>query len=87
MDYVVLSWLFNMVTIELQETVRVRSGIDCPNLSSMAPHKLSPRSTLCVFLGCSSNHKGFRWLDLSSNYVIVSRHVTFDEITFSFAEF
>ena len=62
-------------------------GCACyPNMSATAPHKLSPRSTLCVFLGYSSNHKGFRCLDLSSNRIIISRHVTFDETIFPFAK-
>ena len=43
-------------------------------------------STLCVFLGYFSDHKGFRGLDLSSNRVIVARHVTFDETSFPFAK-
>ena len=50
-----------------------------PNLSSIAPHKLSPRSSLCIFLGYSTNHKGYRCLDLHSNRIFVSRHVVFDE--------
>jgi len=62
-------------------------GCKCyPNLSATATHKLSPRSTLCVFLGYSAHHKGYRCLDLSSNRVIISRHVTFDESAFRFAE-
>ena len=56
------------------------------NLSSTAPHKLSPRSSLCVFLGYTSDHKGYRCLDLHSNRIIVSRHVVFDETLFSFSE-
>jgi hypothetical protein len=62
-------------------------GCACyPNLSSTAPHKLSPRSSLCVFLGYSSDHKGYRCLDLHSNRIIISRHVTFDESLFPFSE-
>jgi len=62
-------------------------GCKCyPNLSATAPHKLAPRSALCVFLGYSAHHKGYRYLDLSSNRVIISRHVIFDETTFPFAE-
>ena len=61
-------------------------GCTCyPNLSATAPHKLAPRSTLCVFLGYSAHHKGYRCLDLSSNRVIVSRHVVFDETSFPFS--
>ena len=55
-------------------------------MSATAPHKLAPLSVLCVFLGYSAHHKGYRCLDLSSNRVIISRHVIFDETAFPFAE-
>ena len=57
-----------------------------PNLSATAPHKLSPRSTHCVFLGYSAHHKGYRCLDLSSDSLIIPRHVIFDESSFPYAE-
>jgi hypothetical protein len=61
-------------------------GCTCyPNTSSTTPHKLSPRSTRCVFLGYSSDHKGYRCLDLSTNRLIVSQHVVFDEASFPLA--
>jgi hypothetical protein len=61
-------------------------GCTCyPNSSSTTPHKLSPRSTWCVFLGYSSDHKGYRCLDLSTNRLIISRHVVFDEASFPLA--
>jgi len=41
---------------------------------------------LCVFIGYSTHHKGYRCLNLSSNRVIISRHVIFDETSFPFAE-
>lgn len=50
-----------------------------------SPHKLSPRSTLCIFLGYSDHHKGYRCLDLASNHIIISCHVMFDESSFPFA--
>jgi hypothetical protein len=60
-------------------------GCACyPNLSATTSHKLAPRSALCVFLGYSSHHKGYRYLDLASNRIIISRHVIFDESTFPF---
>jgi hypothetical protein len=43
-----------------------------PNTSATAPHKLAPRFCLCVFLGYSSDHKGYRCLDLTTNCVLIS---------------
>jgi hypothetical protein len=62
-------------------------GCACyPNTSATTPHKLSPRSTRCVFLGYSPDHKAYRCLDLASHCIIViSRHVIFDEDVFSLA--
>jgi hypothetical protein len=56
-----------------------------PNTSATAPHKLSPRSTHCLFLGYSPDHKGYRCLDLTSHRIIISRHVVFDEDVFPLA--
>ena len=62
-------------------------GCACyPNLAATAAHKLAPGSTLCVFLSYSAHHKGYRCLDRSTNRVIISRHVSFDEGSFPFAE-
>ncbi|KAL4584621.1 hypothetical protein LXL04_009226 [Taraxacum kok-saghyz] len=41
-------------------------------------------SVPCIFLGYPSNHKGFRCLNLHTNQIIISRHVTFDETIFPF---
>jgi hypothetical protein len=61
-------------------------GCTCyPNTTATAPHKLSPCSTRCVFLGYSTDHKGYRYLDLLTNCLIVSRHVIFDEDSFPLA--
>jgi hypothetical protein len=61
-------------------------GCACyPNTSATAPHKLSPRSTHYLFLGYSSDHKGYRCLDLASHHIIISRHVVFDEDVFPLA--
>lgn len=55
------------------------------NISSTSPHKLSPRSTPCVFLGYPSFQKGIQCLDLASGCLIISRHVIFDKAIFPFA--
>jgi hypothetical protein len=61
-------------------------GCTCyPNTTATAPHKLSPRSTRCVFLGYSTDHKGYRCLDLSTNRLIIFRRVVFDEDSFPLA--
>jgi hypothetical protein len=61
-------------------------GCTCyPNTTATAPHKLSPRFTRCVILGYSADHKGYRCLDLTTNRLIVSRHVVFDEDNFPLA--
>ena len=62
-------------------------GCRCyPNLSSTTAHKLAPRSVACVFLGYPSEHKGYHCLDLSTNRIIISRHVIFSETSFPFSE-
>jgi hypothetical protein len=60
-------------------------GCACyPNTAATA-HKLSPRSTRCLFLGYSADHKGYRCLDLVSHRIIISCHVVLDENVFSLA--
>jgi hypothetical protein len=61
-------------------------GCTCyPNLYATTTHKLAPRSTKCVFLGYSINHKGYCYIDLSTNCIIIPQHVPFDEADFPFS--
>jgi hypothetical protein len=45
--------------------------------------QIGPRSTCCVFLGYSADHKGYRCLDLFTNNIVISQLV-FDETVFPF---
>jgi hypothetical protein len=61
-------------------------GCTCyPNIAATTPHKLAPRSTLCVFLGYFTDQKCYRRVYLSTNHLIVSCHVIFDEDNFLLA--
>ena len=57
-----------------------------PNLLPRTAHKLESRSTPCVLLGYPTDHRGYRCLELSTQRIILSRHVTFDESVFPFSE-
>ncbi|GJV59701.1 ribonuclease H-like domain-containing protein [Tanacetum coccineum] len=48
------------------------------------PHKLAPRTTPSIFLGYPYNYRVYQCLDLNTNKIIISRHVTFDETVFPF---
>jgi hypothetical protein len=64
--------------------LRVFGCLCYPNLSATTPHKLSPRSTACVFLGYSPSEKVYWCLDISTRKIIISRHVIFYETHFPF---
>jgi hypothetical protein len=58
-------------------------GCACyPNLSAKATHKVAPHSTRCIFHGYSADHKGYQCLDLTTNNIIVSRHIVFHDADF-----
>lgn len=51
-------------------------------LRPYSSHKLLFQSKKYIFLGYSSNQRGYRCLDPTSQKIIISRHVIFDELTF-----
>lgn len=48
-------------------------------------NKLLPKTTECIFLGYSLQHKGYKCLDRTTGTVYISWHVRFDEQSFPFA--
>jgi hypothetical protein len=61
-------------------------GCSCwPNLRPYNNHKLQFRSKQCSFLEYSSQHKGFKCLDISVGRICVSRDVSFDETIYPFS--
>lgn len=56
-----------------------------PCLRDYVSNKFDHRSRACVFLGYSTQHKGFRCFDPNSSRVYISRHARFDEICFPYA--
>lgn len=60
-------------------------GCACfPWLKPYVPHKLTPKSLCCVFLGYCATTKGYRCYDPIGDKVYLSRHVRFDEHTFPY---
>lgn len=43
-------------------------------------------STLCIFLGYSPSHHGYRCFDLSTECIYVARHVWFNETSYPFCK-
>lgn len=62
-------------------------GSQCfPRMRAYNKHKLELRALECVFLGYCSNHKGYLCLYVSTNKIITSMHVIFNEKVFPFPE-
>ncbi|KAJ9564516.1 hypothetical protein OSB04_000482 [Centaurea solstitialis] len=55
--------------------LRVFGCLCYPNTSPTSAHKLAPRSYACVYLSPSTDHRGYRCLDLITQKVIISRHL------------
>ena len=61
-------------------------GCACwPSLRKYNAHKLEFRSKMCVFLGYSPLHKGYKCLDRTSGRIYISRDVVFDESVFPYS--
>ncbi|KAJ3705686.1 hypothetical protein LUZ61_009391 [Rhynchospora tenuis] len=61
-------------------------GCECyPLLRPYNQHKLQPRSEVCVFMGYSALHKGYKCLHIPTQRLYISRHVKFIENKFPFA--
>ncbi|KAM1079012.1 hypothetical protein ACFX2B_013622 [Malus domestica] len=63
-------------------TLRVFGCACFPWLQPYSPSKLHPKSKLCIFLGYSLHHKGYKCLDPVTKRIYISRHVLFDETRF-----
>ena len=57
-----------------------------PYLRPYTSHKLSYRSTACIFLGYAPSHKGYICLDPTSSRFYISKNVLFHEASFPFRE-
>ncbi|GKB50910.1 retrovirus-related pol polyprotein from transposon TNT 1-94 [Tanacetum coccineum] len=64
--------------------LRVFGCLCFPYLRPYNRHKMDFRSTLCVFLGYSPSHHGYRCLDISTERLYIARHVRFHEAQFPF---
>lgn len=62
--------------------LRTFGCVDYPNLSTTTSHKLVLHSSLCLFLGYPTHHKGYHCLDLTTNKIILSQHVVFAKNSF-----
>ena len=68
------------------DELRVFGCLCYPNLTPTTPHKLSPRSEACVFLGYPTGHRGYRCYNIATRRVYTSCHVVFVEHVFPFRD-
>lgn len=47
-------------------------------------HKFDPKTIICVFVGYSDRHKGYKCFHPSSKKLFISRYVVFDELCFPY---
>ncbi|GKA15332.1 zf-CCHC domain-containing protein [Tanacetum coccineum] len=81
MKYLIPACLEQILTIALY----VPLVFMYPHLILHTNSQAEPRATPSNYLGQkASNHRGYRCLDLKTNKIIISRHVTFDEIVFPY---
>lgn len=60
-------------------------GSKCfPYIWDTKRHKFDPKSCLCVFVGYSDRHKGYKCYNPTTRKFIISRHVSFDEQIFPY---
>lgn len=64
------------------QLLKVFGCVCFPCRRSYNSHKLQFRQSKCIFIGYSSNHKGYLCLDPLYGLVYVSRHVVFNEAEF-----
>ena len=67
------------------EKLRVFGCLCYPWIKPYNNHKLEPHSKACIFIGYSQSQSAYHCLDLESDRVFVSRHVTFVESVFPYA--
>lgn len=77
---------FELLFQQAPNYMKLRSfGCLCyPWLRPYSQHKLTPKSTPCIFLGYSLTQSAYLCLDLSKSRVYTSRHVEFCENNFPF---
>jgi histone deacetylase 1/2 len=66
------------------DSLRVFGCFCYPLLAPFGRSKLDFKSTRCVFLGYSTNHKGYLYLEPQAHHFYISHHVKFNEFQFPY---